>query len=324
MKEVGSKQGRWVTRREGEGFPSRPRRGKKRGRESEGKDGREQRRAFFLPFSKSNLALFFTFRFLFLLRRLLFKPWKTSRTSRSPPMRNSLGEETWARAEAAAAVAESAAARAGFVRFSRAGRRSPAPALAADDTAAAAADDTLSTPTRFVQARQLRPRRVRRRHPARLAPHLRLRPQRRGQRDDGRGPQGGGLRGQGRGRADGGGPATKTKPKTKSSSASADAWVVNSCTVKGPSQAAVEKLVAQAKARGETDRRRGLRAAGRAAIENLGGRVAARRQAARQSRRRRLRSPERKRREADAAVRGSCRRWTCRGCGGTRTSRSFP
>ena len=36
-----------------------------------------------------------------------------------------------------------------------------------------------------------------------------------------------------------------------SSSAAADAWVINSCTVKGPSQAAVEKLVAQAKALGK-------------------------------------------------------------------------
>lgn len=36
-----------------------------------------------------------------------------------------------------------------------------------------------------------------------------------------------------------------------SASASADAWVVNSCTVKGPSQAAVEKLVAQARAQGK-------------------------------------------------------------------------
>jgi len=65
-----------------------------------------------------------------------------------------------------------------------------------------------------------------------------------GERDDG----GGG--GKEEGSENGDGNADGKSSSSSPSSATADAWVVNSCTVKGPSQAAVEKLVAQAKARG--------------------------------------------------------------------------
>lgn len=57
--------------------------------------------------------------------------------------------------------------------------------------------------------------------------------------------------GGGSGGSEHGAEGEKVAENSSSASATADAWVVNSCTVKGPSQAAVEKLVAQAKAQGK-------------------------------------------------------------------------
>ena len=140
---------------------------------------------------------------------------------------------------------------AGFVRFSRAGRRSPAPALAADDTAAAAADDTLSTPTRSFKLDSSGLGGF-----AAATPRVWLRTFGCAHNVADSETMAGVLKeagfevrvGDG---ADGGGHGDENETENESPSASADAWVVNSCTVKGPSQAAVEKLVAQAKARGK-------------------------------------------------------------------------